>query len=177
MNFNDILYSLDLFKTPIYFLLNSKMKIPSKFSCFISICIISFLLAFFFQNDIFFNKVSHSSIQSIATKTRPQIQFNYGNMGLAVSLTDSSNIIFEDSSVFNFQMKNYYAKSNGEVIFEEIKELGHCNENNFKTHGTSYEDIGLKKATCPVEGNFTLEGFWDEETTKYVEITVNKCIN
>ena len=148
MDLNGIVYSLDLFKSPIYFLLNSKMKIPSKFSCFVSICIISFLLTFFFQNDLFSNKVNNSSTQSIATIARPQIYFNYENMGLAVSVSDFNNVVYEDPSVYNFKIKNYHVKPNGEVIYEEVKELGYCNESDFKTHGNAFKNIGLEKAIC-----------------------------
>ena len=176
-SFKTIWYSLDLFKTPIYFQFNSKSKIPSNCSFFISVCIIGFLLAFFFQSDLFAKKSPFSSIQTIATNARPRIDFNTEIMGVALSLTDTYNVIQNDDSIYTWKIINYYVNSNGDIIDEDIKTLGFCNESDFKTHGDAFKNIGLKDAICPTTGNFSVEGYWDEKYTRYVEITINKCNN
>ena len=172
-----IFYSLDLFKTPIYFHMNSKTKIPSQLSFYISLCIICFLSAFFFQSDLFAKKSPFSSIQTIATNSRPRIDFQNENMGVAVSLSDDYNVIINDDSIYTWSMVNYYVNSNGDIIEEDRKTLGICNESDFKTHGDAFKNIGLKDAICPTTGNFSVEGYWDEKYTRYLDIKLNKCNN
>lgn len=175
--FNECLYYLDLFKIPMYLLFKSKSKIPSKFSCFISICINIFLIIFFFQSDLFSKQSPTSSVQSISTNKRPRLNFDAGNMGIAFGLTDNENKFYDTPEYFSIIMNWYYFSSSGDMLGLESKTLAKCNESDFFTHGSVFKDLGLKNALCPTKNNFTLEGFWDENSTKYVEISVIRCDN
>lgn len=177
---NEFIYYLDIFKIPMYLLFNSKMKIPSKFSCFISICISVFLVIFFFQSDLFKKKSPISSVQSIATSSRPALNFNSLNFGVAFGLTDNENKFYGDKSYksyFSIFMAWYYFSSSGELMASDYKELENCKESDLVSHGSAFKDLGLKDAFCPTKSNFTLEGYWDEKATKYVEISVVRCDN
>ena len=175
--FGNLIYHLDLFKSPIYLLFNSKIKVPSKFSCFFSICISCFLITFFFQSDLIAKKRPTSSIQSIVSSTRPRLDFNYENMAFAFGLTDSQNRFQYDPTFFKFDLRSQTVSSTGEMLEENIIELKPCNESDFKTHGNAYQELGLNQALCPERGNFTLEGYWNEKVTKYFYIWVTLCKN
>lgn len=172
-----VIYYIDVFKSPIYFLFNSKIKVPSKFGSFISLTILIFLTVFFFQSDLFQKQKPIASTQSIITTHRPRIDFDYFNMGLAVSVADSNNSIHEDPAIFTITMKILKFNSFGDLLDSDIKELHHCQEEDFVTHGSSFDRLGLKSALCPKTGNMTLEGYWDERITQYVQMMIFTCSN
>jgi len=105
------------------------------------------------------------------------MDFDYGNMGLAISLSNSTNFIDNDPSIFTFTMQYHYYDSNGNLLGEDDKILNFCNESDFTTHGDGYNLMGLQTAYCPTTGNFTIEGYWNEKTTKYLEINLSGCNN
>lgn len=174
---NYILYCLDLFKSPMYLLFDSKRKVSSVFSSLISLGIILFLLIFFFQSDIFSKKSPISSVQSIATASRPNIDFHSENMVFAIGLTDYVTNEVHDPSVFSLALWAYGYYANGEPIYEINKTLVKCKEEYFKDYGTAFTDLDMQKYYCMEQNSFTLQGYWDEKITQFIEIKVNKCNN
>lgn len=174
---NYITYNLDLFKSPLYLFFNSQKKVSSKFSIFISICVIIFLVAFIIQSDLLNKKNPITSIQSIQTNDRPLINFDEENMSLAFGITDAANKFYKDDTIFKFYLKNYFFKSDGDLIKLETKKINNCEASYFKNYNNVFTDLGLKGAFCSETRNFTLEGYWDEKFTNYVEILLVSCEN
>ena len=174
---NKLIYHLDLFKSPFTFLFNSKVKISSKFSSLLSIGISIFLISYFFQSDLFQKKRPNSSTQTISSPSRPRLDFNYDNMGLAFALMDSENLYYYDNSYFTYEVKNLIYASSGELLEQDVKELQPCNATDFISHGNAYNDLALEKAFCPTTGNLTLEGYWNEKIVKYSYIQLSLCKN
>ena len=173
-----ILYAFDIFKSPVVLLFNSSKKVPSAFSLIISLSIVLFLLAFFFQSDLFYKNQPISATQSLSTKNRPRIDFNYSNMGFAFIVSDEVNRYYYEPSIFRFAMQNqYFNNTLGELIQVEDKKLQMCQKSDFVNHSHYFDDLDLGHVVCPSTGNFTLEGFWDEKFVKTVNVYLYSCNN
>lgn len=174
---SDLFYPLDLFKNPVYLLFDSKIKVSSTFSILISLMILGFLGAFFLQSDVFSKKRPiSSSIQSILSLSRPRLDFNSENMGFAISITDSENKMYRNDSIFTFQMVNLFFNQTNE-LYRDVKTLENCRKEDFSNHLSDFENMALENAYCPKTGNFTLEGYWNEKMTKYIQIYIAPCDN
>lgn len=178
LNFlSELLYPLDIFKNPVYLLFDSKIKVSSTFSILISMMILGFLGAFFLQSDVFSKKRPiSSSIQSILSNSRPKLDFTYENMGFALSITDSENKMYKNDSIFTFQMVNLCFNQTNE-LYRDVKTLQNCRKEDFSTHANAFENMALENAFCPKTGNFTVEGYWNEKNTKYIQILLAPCDN
>ena len=172
------IYAFDIFKSPVVLLFNSSKKVPSAFSLMISLSIVLFLMVFFFQSDLFYKKQPISATQTLSTKIRPPIEFNYSNMGFAFIVSDNNNKYYYDPTIFTFVMQyQYYNNTLGTLIKVENKTLQMCQKEDFINHGTYFEDLDLGNVICPSTGNFTLEGFWDETVVKTVNVYLYTCNN
>ena len=119
-----------------------------------------------------------SSSQTVSTKSRPQLNFNYDNMAFAFIVSDVNNLYYYDPSIYTFHMEyQYYNNTKGELIFTEQKEMEFCQKHNFEAHGNYYNVLEMKHVICPTTGNFTLEGFWDEPIVKTVTVELHMCDN
>ena len=83
----------------------------------------------------------------------------------------------QDLTYFQFSMKNFYYNSSGNLIDVDEKNLRLCLETDFFNKKEEFKELGLKSAFCPEKGNFSLEGYWDEKITRYVQILVFPCKN
>jgi len=158
-------------------LFNSRVKVASKFSCFVSLGILTFLVIFFAQSDVFLKERPIVSTQSISTNARPNLDFDYDNMAFAFGITDSDNVFHTDNSYFNMTVQNFYYNSTGELLGNDFKTMELCNPLNFKTRIEKFEMLDLQNAYCPTTGNFTVGGYWDEATTRYIQIAIWPCNN
>lgn len=171
-------YHIDLFKTPMSLPYDSQKKVSSFFSSLISLGLIIFLLIFFFQSDIFVKQNPISSVQSIPTQKRPKLDFNQENMTIALGLTDYENNIVEDPSVFNLTLYAYGYKGSGqETLYEENRTLVKCKEEFFPKNHEDFSKLRMSQFLCLEKNDFTLEGYWDEDIVKYIDITLYKCLN
>ena len=99
-------------------------------------------------------------------------------MGLAFIVSDANNNYYYDPSIYTFSMQyQYYNNTSGQLIYEETKELQMCQSSDFIAHGSYYDDLELDEVICPVTGNFTLEGFWDDTIVKTVNVYLYTCNN
>lgn len=173
------IYNFDLFKSKVPLLFNSNQKIASKFSCFISVLILTFLVYFFFKSDLFLKEMPYSSNQSISVKNRPDIDFTQDNMGLSFAISDNDNRLMYIPELFTFAVSyEIYNVSIGSRIHYQPLKFEQCKKENFKAHGNYFNELGLVNATCITNGsNFTLGGYWDEQIIKFLEINVLPCDN
>ena len=126
------IYAFDIFKSPVVLLFNSSKKVPSAFSLMISLSIVLFLMVFFFQSDLFYKKQPISATQTLSTKIRPPIEFNYSNMGFAFIVSDNNNKYYYDPTIFTFVMQyQYYNNTLGTLIKVENKTLQMCQKEDF----------------------------------------------
>lgn len=174
-----IIYYLDMFKSPVALLFNSKEKLATKFGSFISSGIIVFLLIFFFQSDLFHRKMPFTTIQTYYEKTRPNLQFTNDNMGLAFGIQENSNqFIAFDPSIYTITVFwSYVNSSTGDMILEEEKKLKFCQKSALPIDENTYEDLKLENSFCMVDGNFSLKGYWDEQSLSNLQIILKLCNN
>ena len=174
----ELILLFDIFKSPVVIRFNKKKQIPSLFSCLISISIISFLLVFFFKSDFFYRRTPMPNTQTISTNKRPRLDFDFDSMAFAFIVSDQDNRYYYDPTIYTFEMEYQYYNNTVAVLLEsEKKQLAYCKKQNFQSYGSSYDDLEMKHVICPLTGNFTLEGFWDETIVKTVTVRLLPCKN
>ena len=172
------LYHFDLFKSPIFLLFNSKVKIPSNFSCFVSMILLGFLVFYFSQSDLFARQNPISSAQYISTQARPKLDFDSHNMDFAFGITDGNNVFYMNSTIFTISIENLFRySSTGEIFAGDSKTVQNCKESDFHDHIDKFHELGLKSAFCAENSNFSIEGYWDEKIVKYIQVVVWPCNN
>lgn len=116
--------------------------------------------------------------QTLSTSKRPRLDFDFDSMAFAFIVSDQDNRYYYDPSIYTFEMEYQYYNNTVAVLIEsEKKQLAYCKRENFKGYGTYYDDLEMKHVICPLTGNFTLEGFWDETIVKTVTVRLLPCNN
>ena len=162
---------LDLFKSPIF--LNSKgsSKANSLIGKIVSLIIYIFLLYTFSQSDIFVKQSPDVVYQSKQTQQPQIIRFDEKEL-ISAFVADSYNKKYTDESIFN--VKFMYQKS---VNTQFEMELHHCTVKDVEFNESLYSSLGLQGSFCLKNKSFNLEGYWDEEMTNHLVISIYQCDN
>jgi len=164
---------LDLFKKPIYLLLNSQPKVASDFGILLSTGILIFVLIQFSSNDIFTNSNPTVVEQPVIQQTRPLIQFDGELLAFSIQNSQSQGLSSIDQSIFSVEIKSIYATQN--QIIEKSYHL--CQRNDSGFDNATYDQLGLgsKNYFCLDNNSFDLEGYFFEEETTYLSINLATC--
>lgn len=96
-------------------------------------------------------------------------------LGLAFGLTDGSNVIHHNETIFRI-VPFQYRVLNGTNSTKEQIGLQKCQESDFKIFPDEFKKLGLQDAVCLNEG-FRIGGYWDEEELNFLQISLLKCVN
>ena len=69
-----------------------------------------------------------------------------------------------------------FIQSDGNDLIE-TKVLNLCRENDFNLFPEQFENLQLNNTYCLPSEGIEIEGYWNENTIKYVYINFNKCLN
>ena len=100
-----------------------------------------------------------------------KIQFDE-NILISPTVADGYNNRYIDDSIFT--IKFMYHPTAATTIF---KELHPCTVEDVGFNESLYHTLNLKGSFCLANKSFNLEGYWDEETIKYLVINIYQCDN
>ena len=164
---------IDLFKRPIYLLLNSQQKVASDFGIIISLAILIFVLIQFSSNDIFSNSNPKVVEQPIIQDTRPLIHFNGKLLAFSIEDNQSQGMPSLDPSIFSVKINNVFATENKNTSM--TYHLCQIGDSGFDDTTYVRLGIGAKHYFCLDNNSFDLEGYFFESRTTYLSIELATC--
>lgn len=173
-----LFYYVDLFQSPVILKFEKREKNSTILGIVLSIGIIIFLVNSFAQSDVFLKKLPTIVNMDVSNPHRPKI--SYSNKLFAISITDLDNVAVFDPSIFQIQISNIQmtGRQSGkgfDYAGVQIKTFHLCN---FSDVGEQmFISLGLNGSICLDENFFETEGYWDDDTLKYLEINVTMCDN
>lgn len=176
MSLGSSILSLSFFRTNFKLFFQGKSSIVTCSAFLFSLAILSILVIFASQSDIF-RKISPKVVDSTSTSDHRQlIRFN-GLKALGV-LNDITLQTINDPSIINFNIVHYYYNIENGSDYNEVKVPLHlCSEDDFPEDPSLFTKLGLQGYSCLNESMFELEGYWDEAFIKYLSVQVSLCDN
>ena len=175
-------YEMDLFKTPVYFFVNSRSKTSTKFGSFLSCLVYAFMVYSFLFSNMYL-RINPAVIDQLGQQHhRNAINFDNSNFSLAMSLNDEDGTNFIDPTMFSFHLRLRTLQSfegiQGyvETIYDD-KTMHPCSPEDFPGNPQMFKDLALTNALCLDNTSLKLEGYWDENRLTYIKIWLNLCIN
>ena len=175
----EILFSLDLFKTPFTFTFSEKhSKLDSKTGILFSLIIYIFMMLMFFQSD-YYHKTNPKVIsQTIPWAKTEKMTFNKDNFILTVGIVNIwGEESFLDPSIGKFKVEyvdvNVDLNLTKNITYNE-KKIHHCNFTDFTKDEFNMTKVGYFHFTCLDDLNFEIEGFLNQPSSKMLSITLDK---
>ena len=169
---------LDLFQSPVLLKFERKEKTSTYLGIICSLGIYIFLLINLAQSDIFYKNSPLVISFNQALNERPLL--NYDQKIFAISVEDDNAVGFNLPEIFNITVTNYYMKANQDGDFEyfqnDTKNMHLCRKGDDNIPDDLYDNLGFSTRYC-MDDSFDLQGFWNEDSLKYLEINVNLCDN
>lgn len=177
--FHQLCYSIDLFKSPFFFLHEKKEKISTPGGVFFSLLVIGYLLYQCFNSNMYLKINPYIIDQTLKVSHRNLMNLGKSNFSLAASINNDALVNFVDPSIFTLSTIEFkFETINGTSHSQKLtKPMHSCSKADFPENSTMYDDLHLKNAYCPEDGNFSIEGYWDEISVRYFRVDLVKCIN
>lgn len=184
MIFSTLLYSIDLFKSPISLLFNKRHFITTNLGQFLSIVIIIIEIIIASKSDLFNRK--NPIIQTTNIKTDRRFPVVFDNNIVAIGVQDRQTMhSFFDPQVFSVRISNEIIQKNSDndglnrTSIEKNTHLCNDNESDAFIQLENYKNFGFTNNLCLDENDnkFNLEGFWDEPFLNFISIELKICSN
>ena len=179
-SFLPLISHLDLFKTPIIFFFDSRLKSSTKIGVFLSLGLIILLLYSFSKSDFILKQSPFIVSQTITNPHASPINFNDDKlMSIAVSHSNNLNYIGDGIFTIGFSLVHYKSNNNGvfEFDYEIDLELKLCDEEDVAFDPDLFNIMGMTNAYCLKNKTFLLEGYWDESEIYYAWADLYLCDN
>ena len=169
---------LDLFQTPVLLKLEKNEKTATYMGVLFSITIITLLSITFVQSDVFYK--NSPNVYDITEALEERALITYSDKILAISIEDDNGNAYNDPQIFQIKVTNYFleATNNGQGDFQYInnstKKTHFCTTNDIPKK--QYENLGFSNKNC-ISDSFDIQGFWNENTLKYLDISLVLCNN
>ena len=173
-----LFYYVDLFQSPVILKFEKREKNSTILGIILSIGIIIFLVDSFAQSDVFLKQLPTIVNMDVSNPHRPKI--SYSKKLFAISITDLNNVAVFDPSMFQIQIANIHLTGSQsgkgfDYSSVQIKTSHLCNFTDVEEK--MFISLGLNGSFCLDENFFETEGYWDDDTLKYLEINVTMCDN
>lgn len=170
--------SLDIFKAPFLLRINGKEKISTFMGFIFSLGIISFLVIFFFNSDVFYHQRPTIIDQELFLQKKIKIDFNGENFGLVAALVDDPGNVYYDETIFSIKITQYVLNcSTHEVLDQDEKSVHFCDQNDYPDDPSILDTYGLWNYSCPSNKSFAVYGGWDESMINHFYVTISLCDN
>ena len=168
---------LDIFQSPILLKFEKHEKTATYLGVLFSLTIIALLSITFIQSDVFYK--SSPNVYDITEALEERAFINFNKI-LAISIEDDNGNAYNDPQIFEIKVTNYLleATDNGNGGFAYItnstKETHICTTDDIPAN--IYEKLGFSNKNC-VGDSFDLKGLWNENSLKYLDISLILCNN
>ena len=170
--------SLDIFKAPFLLRINGKEKISTFMGFIFSLGIISFLVIFFFNSDVFYHQRPTIIDQELFLQKKLKIDFHGDNFGLVAALVDDPGNVYDDETIFSIKITQYVLNcSTHEILDQDEKILHFCDQNDYPDDPSILDTYGLWNYSCPSNKSFAVYGGWDEPMINHFYVTISLCDN
>lgn len=162
---------LDIFRHPIWFYYQGHSRISSKLGILFSLIIFSLLIYQFTISEFFAKRSPLVVTQSLKTSHASAINFDK-NFPLLMTLTDPvSYLSIIDPTIYNLNIE--YFNQNKFVK----KEVHPCKIDDLHYNESYFNQLQMNKSFCLSDPNFSLEGFLDEYSFSYLQVSLYPCQN
>jgi len=177
--------NIDIYGEPVEILINKKHYIRTTIGGFFTILTIFLVLTFtwFIGKDIVFKENPISYQQNYIFEKYLNFNITNNNFPFAFVLTDDNNIpLFDDSYL---KIKLYYYNYGINISNDQYQLMGKeeiplkpCNYSDFPNiTKKAFDDAQLSFTFCPMNFNFNLKGYWNEEIISFLQISIERCKN
>ena len=167
---------LDLFQQNVSLKLYNRYRVSITLGKAFTVGIIIFIVYNFFVSDMIKRTNPVVLQQLIQTEKRPEFSFNKENFVFSFGVVDANNQILNDPTIFNILAVSMSAE-NGQNTQQKMLPTEPCTSDYFERFPGFYEASNLTQATCIKNTNFSLRGYWDEESVEQLNVIVMKCMN
>ena len=176
--FDSILYTLDLFKTPVNFNINGQPKYSSIIGVLFSLTILTYVIYTIAIHDIFYQNNPKINTQNyvVPNDAYPTMYFNKYNFSVALGLQNYSGVHVVDYSYFAISMEITYSNNlNNNPTKPRVSYMKVCNESDFADPNMFY-DNGLKNTFCLADDKtFKISGSFGSSEINYMIAKILPC--
>jgi len=179
--FNTIFYESDIFKVPFILLFQNRKKSSTILGSLFSISIIAIVIYLFTTSNMLL-KINPNVIDQTTTNSQAEvIELNHQNFEITAGVANSFGKGFSDPTIFKIQFIQIEIGFNEtidskQITNQTIKPTKQCTPSDF-ADPTTFQTLGLANYTCLEDGNFTIQGGFDEKSLKAVVVMISYCNN
>ncbi len=176
-----LLYEVDIFKVPFVLLFKNRKKSSTLLGSLFSIGIFTLLIYLLAESNMIL-KINPLVIDQTTTNDHtPLIELTPQNFNVAAGVADSLGHGYLDPTIFKIkfvqiEIDDHENKSTKQILAKEKIDSIPCTNNSFSDPDL-YTNMNLKNFQCLVNGNFRLEGGFDEKAVNGVVILISYCDN
>ena len=176
-----VLYEVDIFKVPFVLLFKNRKKSSTLFGSFFSIGIITILIYLFAKSNMI-QKTNPLVIDQATTNFHtPLIELTPQNFEVAAGVANSFGRGYSDPTIFKIEFIQIEIDddenlSTKKIIAQEKRVVIPCNKNSFSDPNL-FHHMNLDNFQCLENGNFRLEGGFDERSVNAVVVMISHCDN
>lgn len=167
---------MDLFQQNVSLKIQNRHRVSISLGKIFTVGIFIFLLYNFFVSDMIMRVNPNVLQQLIQNNKRPEFNFNKENLVFSFAVVDPANKIYHEPSIFNI-LPIRTAGKNGVNTEQEILETEYCTPDHFRRFPSFFENANMSYALCLKNQNFTVKGYWDEESVEQMNVVVVRCSN
>ena len=172
---------MDKFKYKFYFRIGNTIQNSTLFSIFISILVISPLIAYFvlIANNTWQRTSPKINVQEYDVNKRPYMNLTKDNFRFAFRIILQNGSVFSGNITDYFQFDiNYRFMAQNLSAFYQLDSqsfvMEKCKKENFMDF-ENYYDLNLRDAFCLSYDSMNIGGYWDEEKAACLQITLGYC--
>ena len=169
-----LLYTCDLFKTPVALPFNGKEQLSTKFGFILSLGLFFFLLNSTLHSDLFLHKKPTISLQTDSQETYGRMAFSRANFTLVTRIADFLGVSTMDLSYFYFNVSFTFMNFKTESTEKNKFFMKLCEPSDFKE-----KDLDLNisnKAFCiSQKESMILEGSVNSGASQYGVVHLSRC--
>ena len=169
-----LLYTCDLFKTPVALPFNGKEQLSTKFGFILSLGLFFFLLNSTLHSDLFLHKKPTISLQTDSQETYGRMAFSRANFTLVTRIADFLGVSTMDLSYFYFNVSFTFMNFKTESTEKNKFFMKICEPSDF-----SEKDLALnisRKAFCISQKEaMILEGNINSGKAQYAVVHLSRC--
>ena len=175
----DIFYEADIFKVPFSLLFHNRKKSSTIFGSIFSFIIVGIVLYLFFTSNMML-KINPNVIDQVTTNPAATlIELTPENFEIAAGVADSFGKGYSDPTIFKIQFIQIEIGFNETINSKQITnqtifKTKQCNQSSF-ADPTTFQNFGFANYTCLDDGNFQIEGGFDEKSLKAVVVMISYC--